>query len=65
MFPTSNTTNASSGSADDSEDLPAGWKKVTSRSNGKAYYLQTSTGATQWEKPVEEGKGKDIILYVF
>lgn len=56
-FPSSNTVSSTASDDSSAEELPAGWKKVTSRSTGKSYYLQISTGATQWEKPVEEGKG--------
>lgn len=40
------------------ESLPAGWEKRTSRSTGRAYYVNTSTGASQWDVPVGMTEGE-------
>ncbi|KAL1429763.1 hypothetical protein MTO96_015793 [Rhipicephalus appendiculatus] len=34
-------------------DLPKGWEKRISRSTGEAYYLNTLTKESQWERPKE------------
>lgn len=34
------------------EALPDGWIKKTSRTNGRDYYHNSSTGKSQWEPPV-------------
>jgi hypothetical protein len=55
----SSSSSASGSSADHatanggSEDLPAGWRLVSSRQSGKEYYLHLATGATQWDRPVD------------
>lgn len=36
-----------------SDDLPPGWRLVTSRHSGRDYYLHLASGHTQWEKPTE------------
>ncbi|KAJ8038405.1 Peptidyl-prolyl cis-trans isomerase NIMA-interacting 1 [Holothuria leucospilota] len=33
------------------EDLPEGWEVRMSKSQGKKYYFNPTTGASQWEKP--------------
>ncbi|TMW59495.1 hypothetical protein Poli38472_004564 [Pythium oligandrum] len=35
------------------EELPAGWRLVSSRNSGKDYYLHIASGHTQWDKPTE------------
>lgn len=35
------------------EELPEGWRQMTSRSTGKPYYFNETTGQTRWEKPTE------------
>ena len=35
-----------------STDLPPGWKEVTDKDSGKAYYYNAATGVTQWQKPM-------------
>lgn len=44
----------------DGEDLPPGWRLVSSRSSGRDYYLHLATGATQWEKPTEAEPRKGV-----
>ena len=39
------------GESSSAEDLPHGWKSITSRSTNKTYYLHETSGATQWDKP--------------
>ncbi|RUS87219.1 hypothetical protein EGW08_005059 [Elysia chlorotica] len=34
-------------------DLPPGWEKRTSRSNGKDYFMNIYTKESQWETPTE------------
>jgi len=47
-------TPVSSNSAKMSDDqLPEGWEKRMSRSNGKEYYLNLHTKQSQWEVPTE------------
>lgn len=33
------------------DNLPEGWEQRVSRSTGKTYYLNRTTGESQWEKP--------------
>lgn len=33
------------------DDLPSGWEVRLSRTTGRKYYLNTSTGESRWEKP--------------
>lgn len=40
----------SNGGAD---DLPPGWRVVSSRQTGRDYYLHVESGARQWDKPTE------------
>ncbi|KAF7223670.1 NIMA-interacting 1, partial [Nothobranchius furzeri] len=40
------------------EDLPTGWEKRMSRSSGKVYYFNHITNASQWERPVGDGRGE-------
>ncbi|XP_028263242.1 peptidyl-prolyl cis-trans isomerase NIMA-interacting 1 [Parambassis ranga] len=42
----------------DEENLPAGWEKRMSRSSGKVYYFNHITNASQWERPVGDGRGE-------
>ncbi|KAI8482402.1 PREDICTED: peptidyl-prolyl cis-trans isomerase NIMA-interacting 1-like [Branchiostoma belcheri] len=37
----------------DQEDLPEGWEKRVSKSQGRAYYLNVYTKQSQWEKPTD------------
>ncbi|XP_035666632.1 peptidyl-prolyl cis-trans isomerase NIMA-interacting 1-like [Branchiostoma floridae] len=37
----------------DQEDLPEGWEKRVSKSQGRAYYLNVHTKQSQWEKPTD------------
>jgi len=39
-----------------SEELPAGWEKRVSRSNGQAYYLNVYTKESQWDTPTKEAE---------
>ena len=39
-------------------DVPTGWELRESRSSSKAYYYNTFTGGTQWEKPIAPGPGQ-------
>jgi len=36
-----------------SEELPPGWEKRVSRSNGQAYYLNCYTKESQWDTPTK------------
>ncbi|ETI30454.1 hypothetical protein F441_07405 [Phytophthora nicotianae CJ01A1] len=36
-----------------SEDLPPGWRLVSSRNSGRDYYLHIASGQTQWDWPTE------------
>ncbi|KAJ0405794.1 hypothetical protein P43SY_003644 [Pythium insidiosum] len=49
-------TTADGGSAD---DLPPGWRLVSSRHSGRDYYLHIATGHTQWDKPTEAEPKRD------
>ncbi|KAI9909403.1 hypothetical protein PsorP6_014736 [Peronosclerospora sorghi] len=53
----SNATNASgsagTASTCSSEDLPPGWRLVSSRNSGRDYYLHITSSHTQWEWPTE------------
>ncbi|XP_043658343.1 putative peptidyl-prolyl cis-trans isomerase dodo [Drosophila teissieri] len=40
----------------DSEQLPEGWEKRTSRSTGMSYYLNVYTKESQWDQPTEPAK---------
>eukprot|EP01047_Picozoa_sp_COSAG01_P030756 COSAG01_NODE_2156_length_8253_cov_15.131280_2_plen_768_part_00 len=40
--------------ADADADLPAGWERALSRSDGALYYVNTVTGASQFELPTED-----------
>uniref|UniRef100_A0A3B5LH14 peptidylprolyl isomerase n=1 Tax=Xiphophorus couchianus TaxID=32473 RepID=A0A3B5LH14_9TELE len=42
----------------DEENLPSGWEKRMSRSSGKVYYFNHITNASQWERPVGDGRGE-------
>lgn len=42
----------------DEENLPPGWEKRMSRSSGKVYYFNHITNASQWERPVGDGRGE-------
>uniref|UniRef100_A0A4W6DKH1 Peptidyl-prolyl cis-trans isomerase n=1 Tax=Lates calcarifer TaxID=8187 RepID=A0A4W6DKH1_LATCA len=42
----------------DEEKLPSGWEKRMSRSSGKVYYFNHITNASQWERPVGDGRGE-------
>ncbi|KAK9540677.1 hypothetical protein VZT92_003114 [Zoarces viviparus] len=42
----------------DEEKLPGGWEKRMSRSSGKVYYFNHITNASQWERPVGDGRGE-------
>ncbi|XP_008314855.1 peptidyl-prolyl cis-trans isomerase NIMA-interacting 1 [Cynoglossus semilaevis] len=42
----------------DEENLPSGWEKRMSRSTGKVYYFNHITNASQWERPVGDGRGE-------
>ncbi|XP_003972352.1 peptidyl-prolyl cis-trans isomerase NIMA-interacting 1 [Takifugu rubripes] len=42
----------------DDEKLPSGWEKRMSRSTGNVYYFNHSTNASQWERPVADGRGE-------
>lgn len=44
----------------DGEDLPPGWRLVSSRSSGRDYYLHLATGSTQWDKPTEAEPKKGV-----
>lgn len=44
----------------DGEDLPPGWRLVSSRSSGRDYYLHLATGSTQWDKPTEAEPRKGV-----
>ncbi|XP_078612308.1 peptidyl-prolyl cis-trans isomerase NIMA-interacting 1-like [Branchiostoma floridae x Branchiostoma japonicum] len=37
----------------DQEDLPDGWVKKVSNSQGRAYYFNVHTKESQWEKPTD------------
>ena len=43
----------------DNEELPKGWEKRVSRSTGQAYYLNTYTKESQWDRPTTEASSKD------
>uniref|UniRef100_A0A8R1EV30 peptidylprolyl isomerase n=1 Tax=Caenorhabditis japonica TaxID=281687 RepID=A0A8R1EV30_CAEJA len=42
--------------------LPTGWEKRQSRTNDRAYYFNTVTGRSQWERPDDSAfsKGSDL-----
>ncbi|CAI5441163.1 unnamed protein product [Caenorhabditis angaria] len=42
--------------------LPAGWEKRMSRTSDHAYYYNSATGRSQWERPEDSafGKGSDL-----
>ncbi|EDW82600.1 uncharacterized protein Dwil_GK10078 [Drosophila willistoni] len=40
----------------DTEQLPEGWEKRTSRSTGLSYYLNIHTKESQWDQPTEPAK---------
>lgn len=40
----------------DEEKLPPGWEKRMSRSSGNVYYFNHNTNASQWERPVGDGR---------
>ncbi|CAJ1054047.1 peptidyl-prolyl cis-trans isomerase NIMA-interacting 1 [Xyrichtys novacula] len=42
----------------DEENLPSGWEKRMSRSSAKVYYFNHITNASQWERPVGDGRGE-------
>ncbi|KAM3624168.1 uncharacterized protein V6R79_020156 [Siganus canaliculatus] len=42
----------------DEENLPSGWEKRMSRSSGRTYYFNHMTNASQWERPVGDGRGE-------
>uniref|UniRef100_A0AAZ1X2C7 Peptidyl-prolyl cis-trans isomerase n=1 Tax=Oreochromis aureus TaxID=47969 RepID=A0AAZ1X2C7_OREAU len=42
----------------DEENLPSGWEKRMSRNSGKVYYFNHITNASQWERPVGDGRGE-------
>lgn len=44
----------------DSDDLPPGWRLVSSRASGRDYYLHVSSGSTQWDKPTEAEPRKGV-----
>ncbi|EDV92462.1 putative peptidyl-prolyl cis-trans isomerase dodo [Drosophila grimshawi] len=40
----------------ETEQLPEGWEKRTSRSTGMSYYLNVHTKESQWDQPTEPAK---------
>lgn len=46
-------------SEQDDQPLPKGWEKRVSRSTGQAYYLNTYTKESQWDRPTQEAITKD------
>ncbi|CAI2347047.1 unnamed protein product [Caenorhabditis sp. 36 PRJEB53466] len=42
--------------------LPAGWEKRASRTSDRAYYFNTVTGRSQWERPDASAFGKGSEL---
>ncbi|KAH8386825.1 hypothetical protein KR093_002802 [Drosophila rubida] len=40
----------------ETEQLPDGWEKRTSRSTGMSYYLNVHTKESQWDQPTEPAK---------
>ncbi|XP_064538644.1 putative peptidyl-prolyl cis-trans isomerase dodo [Drosophila montana] len=40
----------------ETEHLPEGWEKRTSRSTGMSYYLNVHTKESQWDQPTEPAK---------
>ncbi len=47
------------------EDLPEGWEQRTSRSTGRTYYLNKTTGASQWDRPEDVPEGEVSIGVTF
>ncbi|POM72705.1 Hypothetical protein PHPALM_10544 [Phytophthora palmivora] len=41
------------GTSSTNEDLPPGWRLVSSRNSGRDYYLHIASGQTQWDWPTE------------
>eukprot|EP00058_Branchiostoma_floridae_P016168 XP_002601656.1 hypothetical protein BRAFLDRAFT_114914 [Branchiostoma floridae] len=48
----------------DQEDLPEGWEKRVSKSQGRAYYLNVHTKQSQWEKPTDAAQVRCSHLLV-
>lgn len=44
---------SNSSSVTGTDELPSGWRLISSRQSGRDYYLHVASGQTQWEKPTE------------
>ncbi|GLE06152.1 hypothetical protein PINS_up015363 [Pythium insidiosum] len=57
--PPSSSSSASTADGAGADDLPPGWRLVSSRHSGRDYYLHIASGHTQWDKPTEAEPKKD------
>ncbi|TDH74021.1 hypothetical protein CCR75_009427 [Bremia lactucae] len=55
------TSGATGTSTSDSEDLPLGWRLVSSRNSGRDYYLHIASSQTQWDWPTDADTQRNFL----